>query len=273
MSRPADGPGGTVEVPRGGFEAATGKEGVFHRFFSSSSARSEDLAAPRAALPLRLGSRRELALGQHLRGLVRIGEQIAAAELVGDHHPQLEHAAMAANAVKKGRLNCSPRASARATLRSTAIMRSVSMTAAMSISIGQRVVQASHEAHSQMACESSTSALGAQMDQPHDLAGKQVHLRSDGQPVEHLWHWKHALTGVPLRRSTSRRNPSVIPFERVGHRYAPSPSISASASASLAGITLRYTSRRVAQHFVHGQKIAFHLNVRTAARSPRGTGE
>ena len=31
-----------------------------------------------------------------------------------------------------------------------------------------------------------------------------------GQPLVHLWHWKQALTGVPLRRSTSSRKP-VLP--------------------------------------------------------------
>ena len=30
--------------------------------------------------------------------------------------------------------------------------------------------------------------LRAQLHQPHDLAGEQVHLGAEGQPVEHLWH-------------------------------------------------------------------------------------
>ena len=57
--------------------------------------------APRSRRRCALGSSESLPLGQHLGDLVDVGEEVAAAELVGGHHAQLEDAAVPANAAQE----------------------------------------------------------------------------------------------------------------------------------------------------------------------------
>ena len=72
------------------------------------------------------------------------------------------------------------------------------------------MVQASHEAHSQIACDPSTSSSSPRCTSRITWLGRKSISGPIGQPVLHLWHWKHALTGVPLRCSTSSANS--LPF-------------------------------------------------------------
>ena len=88
-------------------------------------------------------------------------------------------------------------------MRSIASIRKASITAAMSMSIGHRVVQAWHEAHSQIACDWSTPSSWPRWTIRITWLGSRSISGPTGQPVEHLWHWKQAETGVPLFRSTS----------------------------------------------------------------------
>ena len=172
---------------------------------------------------------------------------------------------------RKLRLNCLPWASGTATLRSMAIIRRASITAAMSIPIGQRVVQASHEAHSQIACEPSTSASAPRWTSRMTWLGRKSMSGPIGQPVVHLWHWKHALTGVPLRCWTSSRKPSGCHGRRCHVRWSSSysrsrardPSRSYSHSFQLrldfgvfAGHHLAVDLGRRPQHAVDGQQVA-----------------
>ena len=174
---------------------------------------------------------------------------------------------------RKLRLNCLPWPSGTATFRSTASIRSASITAAISMPIGQRVVQASHEAHSQMACDSSTSASAPSCTSRMHLAGQQVHVGADraaGGALVALEARADAACrcGARLRRprpsrSTGRYRTScslealasrpthsgrlarcITQFPRIdGH--SPIPSISASISASLRGHHLAiYFGRR-----------------------------
>ena len=77
----------------------------------------------------------------------------------------------------------------------------------MSMPCGQRVVHASHEAHNQMACDSSTSRSAPRCTSRITWLGSRSISGPMGQPVLHLWHWKQAPTAVPLCRATSSVNP------------------------------------------------------------------
>ena len=159
------------------------------------------------------------------------------------------------------RLNCLPRRVGHGDLAARRPSSAARPSrAAMSMPIGQRVVQASHEAHSQIACEPSTSASAPRWTSRITWLGSRSMSGPIGQPVEHLWHWKQALTGVPLRAArpssqqgcrrrsmSSRCQPCV---------YSPIPSISASTSASLRGHHLAVHLGRAPQHAVDGQQVA-----------------
>ena len=76
--------------------------------------------------------------------------------------------------------------------------------------IGQRVVQASHDAHSQIARDSSTSPSRPNCTMRITWLGARSMSGAMGQPLVHLWHWKQAPAGVPLRRQTSCRKSVVF---------------------------------------------------------------
>ena len=164
---------------------------------------------------------------------------------------------------RKLRLNCLPWASGTATLRSMAIIRRASITAAMSMPIGQRVVQASHEAHSQIACDPSTSASAPRWTSRMTWLGRKSMSGPIGQPVEHLWHWKHALTGVPLRCWTSSRKSPGCQLHVVVSHLLHRPIVLFSHSFQLrldfgvfAGHHLAIDLGRRPQYAVDGQQVA-----------------
>ena len=107
--------------------------------------------------------------------------------------------------------------------------------------LGHRVVHASHEAHSQIACDPSTSSSAPRWTSRITWLGRKSISGPIGQPVLHLWHWKHALTGVPLRCCDLGGQIAAVPLNRVWHNalFLPFLPTRLRASASLRGITLR----------------------------------
>lgn len=99
------------------------------------------------------------------------------------------------------------------------MIRRLSITAAMSMLIGQRVVQASHNAQSQIARDESTSsAIPSCTSRITWLESRSI-SGPTGQPVEHLWHWRQTLTSVPLRLWTSWRKVAADALNAVCHAF------------------------------------------------------
>ena len=92
-------------------------------------------------------------------------------------------------------------------MRSMAMIRRASITAAMSISMGQRVVQASHEAHSQIACDSSTSSSAPRCTSRMTWLGRRSMSGPIGQPVRAL---------VALEACADRRAAALLDFLQPG---------------------------------------------------------
>ena len=129
-------------------KAAARKKGVFHRLFSSFSARLK-ICFTSPALSLREGRNESFPFAIIFGALSKSAKKSRLRNLYAVNIPNSKTRPWRRTLERNDWLNWLPRESGRLALRSIATIRSVSMTLAISISIGHRVVQASHEAQNQ----------------------------------------------------------------------------------------------------------------------------